>query len=114
MEAAGDRPKGLVMRHPTRWITALLAPVCGTLVGCVTLGRPLFSAYARVEAAKPGAEVLARHPTSAATGARAHAILLALQRYGRGYSGVLTSPFYGQPTAVLGTRKVDMGVQFQF
>jgi hypothetical protein len=31
-----------------------------------------------------------------------------------GYSGVLTSPFYGQPTAVLGTRKVDMGVQFQF
>ena len=31
-----------------------------------------------------------------------------------GYSGVLTSPFYGQPTAVLNTRKVDMGVQFQF
>jgi hypothetical protein len=57
----------------------------------VTLGRPLFSAYARVEAAKPGAEVLARHPTAAAPGGREHAILLALQRYGRGYSGVLTS-----------------------
>jgi hypothetical protein len=57
----------------------------------VTLGRPLFSAYARVEAAKPGAEVLARHPTAAAAGGRERAILLALQRYGRGYSGVLTS-----------------------
>ena len=31
-----------------------------------------------------------------------------------GYSGVLTSRFYGQPTGVLNTRKVDMGVQFQF
>ena len=31
-----------------------------------------------------------------------------------GYSGVLTSPFYGQPTSVTGTRRVDMGVQFQF
>ena len=31
-----------------------------------------------------------------------------------GYSGVLTSRFYGQPTSVIGTRKVDMGVQFQF
>jgi hypothetical protein len=31
-----------------------------------------------------------------------------------GYSGVLTSPFYGQPTAVLGTRKVDFGVQLSF
>jgi hypothetical protein len=31
-----------------------------------------------------------------------------------GYSGVRTSPFYGQPTGVLNTRKVDMGVQFQF
>jgi hypothetical protein len=31
-----------------------------------------------------------------------------------GYSGVLTSPFFGQPTAVQGTRKVDIGVQLQF
>ena len=31
-----------------------------------------------------------------------------------GYSGVLTSPFFGQPTSVLGTRKVDMGVQLSF
>jgi hypothetical protein len=31
-----------------------------------------------------------------------------------GYSGVLTSPFFGQPTAVQGTRKVDVGVQLQF
>jgi hypothetical protein len=31
-----------------------------------------------------------------------------------GYSGVLTSPFFGQPTSVIGTRKVDMGVQLQF
>jgi hypothetical protein len=31
-----------------------------------------------------------------------------------GYSGLLGSPFFGQPTAVLGTRKVDMGVQLSF
>ena len=31
-----------------------------------------------------------------------------------GYSGVLTSPFFGQPTAVLGTRKVDLGVNLSF
>ena len=31
-----------------------------------------------------------------------------------GYSGVRTSPFFGQPTSVLNTRKVDMGVQLSF
>jgi hypothetical protein len=31
-----------------------------------------------------------------------------------GYSGVSTSPFFGQPTSVLGTRKVDMSVNLSF
>jgi hypothetical protein len=31
-----------------------------------------------------------------------------------GYSGVQTSPFFGQPTAVLNTRKVDVGVNLSF
>jgi hypothetical protein len=31
-----------------------------------------------------------------------------------GYSGVRTSPFFAQPTSVLNTRKVDMGVQLSF
>jgi hypothetical protein len=31
-----------------------------------------------------------------------------------GYSGTLTSPFFGQPTSVLGTRKVDWGVNITF
>ena len=31
-----------------------------------------------------------------------------------GYSGVMTSPFFGQPTLVLNPRKVDLGMQFQF
>jgi hypothetical protein len=31
-----------------------------------------------------------------------------------GYSGVRTSPFFGQPTAVLNTRKVDVGVNLSF
>jgi hypothetical protein len=31
-----------------------------------------------------------------------------------GYSGVLTSRFFGQPTSVLSTRKVDIGVQLSF
>jgi hypothetical protein len=31
-----------------------------------------------------------------------------------GYSGVLTSPFFGQPTRVANPRKVDIGMSFQF
>ena len=31
-----------------------------------------------------------------------------------GYSGVLTSPFFGQPTDVLNPRKVELGVRFGF
>jgi hypothetical protein len=31
-----------------------------------------------------------------------------------GYSGVLTSPFFGQPTAVLNPRRIDLAVQFSF
>jgi hypothetical protein len=31
-----------------------------------------------------------------------------------GYSGTLTSPFYGRPTSVLGTRKIDIGLSLNF
>jgi hypothetical protein len=31
-----------------------------------------------------------------------------------GYSGILTSPFYGRPTSVANPRKVDIGMQLQF
>ena len=31
-----------------------------------------------------------------------------------GYSGSMTSPFFGQPTLVINPRKVDIGMQFQF
>jgi hypothetical protein len=31
-----------------------------------------------------------------------------------GYSGVLTSPFFGQPTAVLNPRRISANVQFSF
>jgi hypothetical protein len=31
-----------------------------------------------------------------------------------GYSGTMTSPFFGQPTNVQGTRKIDVGVQLTF
>jgi hypothetical protein len=31
-----------------------------------------------------------------------------------GYSGVLTSPFFGQPTNVMNPRKVEVGVRFGF
>ncbi len=53
--------------------------------------QPLFSAYAHVARAKPGAEVLARHPVDLAPNGGEHAILLAMQRYGRGRSVVLTT-----------------------
>lgn len=56
-----------------------------------TTVSPLFSAYAHVSHAKPGAEILARHPDDTVHGGNEHAILLALQRYGRGQSAVLTT-----------------------
>ena len=31
-----------------------------------------------------------------------------------GYSGTMTSPFYGQPTAVQGMRRIDVGLNFNF
>jgi hypothetical protein len=31
-----------------------------------------------------------------------------------GYSGTLTSPFYGRPTTVAGTRKIDAGMNISF
>ena len=31
-----------------------------------------------------------------------------------GYSGTLTSPFFGKPTAVSGMRKIDVGLGLQF
>ena len=52
---------------------------------------PLFAEYAHVAQAKPGADVLARHPTELAPEGSERAILLAIQRYGRGQSGVLTT-----------------------
>lgn len=51
---------------------------------------PKFSTHARVERAKPGAEVLARHPTDKGPDGKG-TILLAMQRYGRGKSVVFTT-----------------------
>jgi hypothetical protein len=39
--------------------------------------------------------------------------LLNRHNYG-GYSGTLTSPFFGQPTMVANPRKIDVGIGFQF
>jgi hypothetical protein len=39
--------------------------------------------------------------------------LLNRPNYG-GYSGTLTSPFFGQPTLVTNPRKIDLGIAFQF
>jgi len=36
------------------------------------------------------------------------------QRNYAGYSGTLTSPFFGRPTTVSGMRKVDIGISMQF
>lgn len=52
---------------------------------------PLFAEYAHVAQAKPGADVLARHPSDLAPNGSERAILLAIQRYGRGQSAVLTT-----------------------
>jgi hypothetical protein len=57
----------------------------------VALVSPLFSEYAHVAQAKPGADVLARHPRDLTPGGSERSILLAVQRYGRGQSGVLTT-----------------------
>jgi hypothetical protein len=57
----------------------------------VAFASPLFAEYAHVAQAKPGADVLARHPTDFAVNGGEKAILLAVQRYGRGQSAVLTT-----------------------
>jgi hypothetical protein len=59
----------------------------------LTEATPRFASFARVRGAKPGAEVLARHPAAHPAGGDAdeRPILLALQRYGRGQSAVLTT-----------------------
>jgi hypothetical protein len=31
-----------------------------------------------------------------------------------GYSGVMTSPFFGRPTTVLNPRKLELGMRFGF
>ena len=51
---------------------------------------PRFGHFAHVSHAKPGAEILGRHPTDLAPDGQ-RSILLALQRYGRGWSAVLAS-----------------------
>lgn len=67
-------------------------PRAATLFGAELIeSAPRFANYARVDRAKPGADVLARHPTDPASNGDGRAILLALQRYGRGQSAVLTS-----------------------
>lgn len=57
----------------------------------VEFAAPLFAEFAHVAQAKPGADVLARHPTESGPNGSERAILLAVQRYGRGQSGVLTT-----------------------
>ena len=52
--------------------------------------RPMFSNYARVLRAKPGAEVLAVHPTDLAPD-NSPRILLARQQFGAGFTAVLTT-----------------------
>jgi hypothetical protein len=67
-------------------------PRAATVLGPeVTAVTPRFAHHARVHRAKPGADVLARHPDTRAPAAEENAILLALQRYGRGQSAVLAS-----------------------
>ncbi|CAM3041391.1 hypothetical protein RAHE111665_12555 [Rariglobus hedericola] len=66
-------------------------PEAAGLLGADTVAAtPRFANFARVERAKPGATVLARHPSEKSADGSG-AILLALQRYGRGQSAVLTS-----------------------
>lgn len=52
---------------------------------------PRFSEYARVRAAKPGAEVLAVHPTDREADGRTPRVLLARQRFGEGFTAALTT-----------------------
>lgn len=59
--------------------------------GRETTSSPAFANYANVRGAKPGATVLARHPTALAPDGKERAILLAIQRYGGGQSAVFTS-----------------------
>ena len=53
-------------------------------------------------------------------GAARYRLLLFVQAESRnavnylGYSGTLTSPFFGKPTAAIGMRKIDAGISLSF
>jgi hypothetical protein len=66
-------------------------PNAGNIIGTETVSvAPRFARHARIEHAKSGATVLARHSNERGADGTG-AILLAVQRYGRGQSAVLAS-----------------------
>jgi hypothetical protein len=52
---------------------------------------PHFGTYARVQAVKPGAEVLAVHPTDGMPGTDSPRVLIARQRFGNGFAAVMNT-----------------------
>ena len=95
--AHASTERGFAQRATRQTLSPSLAsfawePRAATLFGPgLATATPRFAHYARVQRAKPGADVLARHPSDPAPEGDQRAILLALQRYGRGQSAVLTS-----------------------
>jgi hypothetical protein len=87
-EAAAQRVplKPFVWNDP-KWAEAIFGAAAEASVADQT---PLFLNFARIERAKPGAEILARHPTELGPDGQGR-ILLALQRYGGGKSVVFST-----------------------
>ncbi len=71
--------------------TAALAPVLSAPGKPGIALQPMFTSYARVESAKPGARILAVHPTETNPSTGAPSILMASQQFGKGRSTVLTT-----------------------
>ena len=91
MEVSFARQATRAPRQPPPSVFAW-EPRAAALFGAeLTDTAPSFVNYAPVLRAKPGAEVLARHPKDFGPESDEKAILLALQRYGRGQSAVMTS-----------------------
>jgi hypothetical protein len=66
------------------------APIARHIFAGGTIPFPIISSYVDALSAKPGAEVLARHPTADGADGR-KAILLASQRYGAGATAILAT-----------------------
>lgn len=112
-----DRPAG-VARNTER--TAGQMNVSGSFTYMIPFGTRTIAAPPGIRISLPGAGPAVVETIAAPEAKRYRLVLganiqnLTNHRNYTGYSGIMTSPFFRTPTAVAGTRKIDLSLSFQF